>query len=101
MPFLHHSDENDSHCVRTDQPMNKTLARITAFPVVTAPFKGLFWPLSRHLDRRTPEQIFQPPHVVDQVHQADLDLSPYLAFGTYPEPTAGHHMGISKNPLIR
>jgi len=77
--------------------MNRILVRIAAFPVVTTPFGAVFRPLPHDLGRRPPKQIFQPPHVVNQVHQADLDCSPHLTFGAYPKPSAGHHVLMAED----
>lgn len=77
--------------------MNPILARISAFLVVTAPFQGLFRPLSRHPGRRTSEQVFQSPHIVDQIHQANSGCSSHLALDPDPEPASMEHMLVTKD----
>ena len=97
MQFFRCSDEKGSHCEQANQLMSKVLARITAFPVAAAPFGTLFWSLSCHLGRRIPEQIFQPPHVVDQIHHADLHGGSHLALGAYPEASTAEHLLVAKH----
>ena len=77
--------------------MDPALVAMAAFPMVTAPSEGIFMPLSRHLGRRTPEQIFQLPHVVDPIHQADLYGGPRLALGSYSKATTAEHVLVAKH----
>jgi len=77
--------------------MDPILVAMAAFPVVAAPSGGIFRPLSRHLGRRTPEQIFQLPHVVDPIHQADLYGGPRLALGSYSKATTAEHVLVAKH----
>ncbi len=99
MPFSRPSDENTSHRKRLINQMNTIPARTSAYPVATAPFQGGFRPSSRHLGRRTPEEIFHSPHVVDQIHQTNLGCGSHLAFDPYPEPPTCEHVLVAKDML--